>query len=427
MDVIASFGGPSKTTEFADPRGTEEQHGATAPRRTGLGIVHFYVDESGNSGSNVFDEAQPILYYGVLSSTLNIEALAAERVRAMRRKLGVDHLHASELGMGRLATIGNDLAELQKRLDLRFDFYHLKKVDYAYVQFFDQVFDQGLNKAVPWTSYWSPLRYLLLVRLAALFDEPLLREAWKARTTLDAKMAADALVAVCRALRERVPAMNDERTRQIVFDALTWAMEKPETLTYHSLNRELQLWISPNIVGFQWVMHGIGARAEKQAAKQVTITVDQQTQFNKGQRSLAEFYASIRDIPLVNGPGLPPLDFSKMPTTPLRFASHREAVGLELVDVYLWLFKKIHQQDRIAHELKPLIDRQLRRGRTDQLSIDAIIRRWEPYFRERIDADFTDEDMARAREIYVIDEQRRMEAMAAAGVRGWNQREPTDD
>ena len=38
--------------------------------------MYCYVDESGNTGSNLFDEAQPALFYGVLTSKLNLDVAA---------------------------------------------------------------------------------------------------------------------------------------------------------------------------------------------------------------------------------------------------------------------------------------------------------------------------------------------------------------
>ncbi len=39
--------------------------------------MYFYVDESGHTGTNLFDDDQPILYYGVLSSELDVDDLAS--------------------------------------------------------------------------------------------------------------------------------------------------------------------------------------------------------------------------------------------------------------------------------------------------------------------------------------------------------------
>lgn len=38
--------------------------------------MFFYVDESGHTGANLFDEAQPTLFYGVLSSAVHLDYVA---------------------------------------------------------------------------------------------------------------------------------------------------------------------------------------------------------------------------------------------------------------------------------------------------------------------------------------------------------------
>src|SRR5680860_670500 len=107
--------------------------------------MYFYVDESGHTGANLFDADQPMLYYGVLSSKLNVDALSELPLQAMRQALGVDRLHANELGNGGLVQILPKLVKLQRQLDFKFDLYKVSKPDHAVICFFDQVFDSGVN------------------------------------------------------------------------------------------------------------------------------------------------------------------------------------------------------------------------------------------------------------------------------------------
>ena len=146
--------------------------------------MYFYVDESGHTGTNLFDESQPVLYYGVLSSKVNIDVLSESTLSSLRKRLGVNRLHANELGNTGIAKISKEIYNLQKRYDLRFDIYRVAKADHALISFFDQVFDQGLNPAITWTGYWTPMRYVLLLKLASLFDEETLKLAWAARIEL---------------------------------------------------------------------------------------------------------------------------------------------------------------------------------------------------------------------------------------------------
>ena len=64
--------------------------------------MFFHVDESGNTGNNLFDAAQPTISYGLLSSRTNVDALGTRLHSLMLAKLGVDSLHGAELGAERI-------------------------------------------------------------------------------------------------------------------------------------------------------------------------------------------------------------------------------------------------------------------------------------------------------------------------------------
>lgn len=344
--------------------------------------MYFYVDESGQTGQNLFDNTQPYLYYGVLSSRTNLDVLAVNRLKSIRNKLGVDRLHAADLGNGKLIEIKSDLTALKKKFDLRFDFYRLTKADHALISFFDQVFDQGLNPAVPWTAYWTPMRYILLIKLAYLFDEDLLKMAWEARITLNNSCAENLLVSVCRELVKRVGVLTDARSRELIIDGLTWVINNPSEIGYNAKTKKDSLQISPNLIGFQTVMHGIAYRLKKNKAKASEVIVDRQSQFNAAQEFIADFYHKARHLPWANGPGLPVMDLKHMPTAPIKCTPGTDSVGLELVDIYIWVFKRYFEQKKLAPELYELILDQRHRGIYDEVSINALSERWGKWFQE---------------------------------------------
>src|SRR5476649_1024120 len=115
--------------------------------------MYFYVDESGHSGSDLFDEQQPNLYYGVVSSPQDIDIVAEAELALLRQHVGHPRLHATELGIGRLLEIAPEIEKLQQRLEMSFDVYRFVKADHAIISFFDQVFDSGMNSAVPYEAY----------------------------------------------------------------------------------------------------------------------------------------------------------------------------------------------------------------------------------------------------------------------------------
>ncbi len=138
--------------------------------------------------------------------------------------MGVVRLHAAELGMHRLDNVIDTLLVLQKKHRIRFDIWQVVKRDHAIISFFDQVFDQGMNPVVPWTAYWTPLRYPLLINLARLFDDELAEKAWRARLEAHDGRSAALLGEVCSVLLSRVGMLGDPRFIEIVTDALSWAM-----------------------------------------------------------------------------------------------------------------------------------------------------------------------------------------------------------
>ena len=117
--------------------------------------MHFYVDETRSYRSESLDRTQPVLSYGVLSSPDDPDKVAETELASLRKKLGVQRLHAAELGMYRLDDVVDTLLVLQKKHRIRFDIWQVVKRDHAIISFFDRVFDRGLNPIVPWSAYWT--------------------------------------------------------------------------------------------------------------------------------------------------------------------------------------------------------------------------------------------------------------------------------
>jgi hypothetical protein len=359
--------------------------------------MFFYVDESGQTGLNLFDETQPFLYYGVLRSKLNLDVLASKDLAPLRSKLGVERLHAAELGNGRLVEISRDFIKIGKKYDLGFDFFRISKVDHAVISFFDQVFDQGMNPAVPWNAYWTPLRYVLLFKLAYLFDEETVKKAWDARISINQKKSNTLLIEVCKTILSRISNIPDARSQEILNDSLLWAINNVDELSYNVSNKESALQISPNLIGFQSVMHGIAARLEKAKCKATKVVVDRQSQFNKAQEWLANLYHVTREAPYSLGPGLPTMNLLHMPDVPISCTAGTDSIGLELVDIYLWLFKRKMEDKPIAGELIPIIRSQLHRCNFSEVSINALYERWSQWFQELPEP--PEDQLAKAREI----------------------------
>lgn len=338
--------------------------------------MYCYVDESGNTGANLFDPAQPILYYGLITSKTNLDVTAEPLLRAARKRLDVERLHANELGVSRLSEIAQSLGRFALQRDVRFSLYKVVKPDHAVITFFDQVFDSGLNDAVPWHHYWTPLRYVLIFKVAYLFDEEMAKAAWAARQETNPARAAEALRTICAALQERLGRLPDARSRELISGALTWAAANPFEIDFGAGNKDSALQISPNLVGFQQVLQYVGIQARKQSRQVRQIIVDRQTQFNRAQGELSEIYRKLRGHKQSMGPGMPELDMTNMPKVAPVFRPGDESAGLELVDVVLWVAKRNAEGKSLSPELAEMFNAFAKRGGTDEVSLHGLERRW---------------------------------------------------
>jgi len=382
--------------------------------------LYFYVDESGHTGPNLFDADQPTLYYGVLSSSADIDTVTVPQMAAMRRLAGVDQLHANQLGNGGLVHILPALQALQRDVGFRFDLYRINKPDHAIICFFDQIFDSDINPAMTWAGYRTPLRYVLLFKVAYLFDEALAKAAWEARISTNNEAASEQIGNVCRGLLERINGIPDARSRDVIGDTLAWAINNTQELRYNARSEAERLQIMPNIIGFQSVMHGITLRIKESGTPATSIIVDQQSQFNKAQRTLAEFYASAasQDIEWKLGPGLPTMDLKNMPDTPLTFTSSTKSAGLELVDIHLWVFKRMMERKEVAPPLYAIFAAQMRDGLTDEISLAALSNRWTPFFENLPElGELSAEQIEFANQFRAEDEARRTAAVRATTVK----------
>ena len=97
--------------------------------------MYYYIDESGNTGLNLFDANQPKLFYGVLGCSANLDVIAEPLLTELRKELGVRRIHAAELGVGRLIPIAKRIADFSKKHDLRFSLLKVTKEDHAVISF----------------------------------------------------------------------------------------------------------------------------------------------------------------------------------------------------------------------------------------------------------------------------------------------------
>ena len=145
------------------------------------------------------------------------------------------------------------------------------------------------------------------------------------------------------------------------------------------------------------------------------IKVDRQQQFNTAQRTTHYFQKRMAEgmklapkerremmlnHPLLEGLDRNDLQLKGMPAGPLQVARSDETIGLQIVDVFLWLTNRVLAGDAVPAELAPVVRSIFNRAVIDSISMEGMAERYRK-FESRLPRsdDLTGMQMARANEI----------------------------
>src|ERR1700722_3788480 len=131
------------------------------PETFGQNLI-AYTDESGNSGSHLFDPNQPEFWTGTLVTKPNFEAIAAPVVAECLAVVGQHELHGNVLGLSGIDKIGDKLGRLFAKTDSKFLFTKIDKVHFAATEFADTELDSGTHQAMSLVQYGPPATRLPL-------------------------------------------------------------------------------------------------------------------------------------------------------------------------------------------------------------------------------------------------------------------------
>ena len=357
--------------------------------------MFFHIDEAGNTGNNLFDDQQPKLSYGVLLSCMNVDALGRKIHKKMLQHLDVKDLHANHLGVEKLSEIAPLLKTLQSKLKFDFDYYFIDKKTFALVIFFEAVFDAGLNEAVRWDTYWTPLRYPMIFQLSKIMNDDLLKRAWSLCMHKRIENQPSNIVELLQDVREQCKLSSlDRRSKEIIQDALNYGISNPLELDFGNKDKNA---LSPNTIGFQFVVSCIASRLSKKRKECLGITVDQQSQFNGSQIKTHDVALLISNSMktaskdhqeyLLNHPIHFNLDKDVIlrkgvPDKSIHISSSEQSIGLQIVDVYLWITNRMLDGKSLSKELHDIGRSVWKRSKIDGISMDFMARRWSIFERQ---------------------------------------------
>ena len=89
--------------------------------------MYAYIDETGNTGKNIFDKEQPLFLTAALISKVNFDFLERDNFLRIAERFGKNALHANELGESAVESYASDLLSILEHRDCRFFISRVEK------------------------------------------------------------------------------------------------------------------------------------------------------------------------------------------------------------------------------------------------------------------------------------------------------------
>ena len=179
---------------------------------------------------------------------------------------------------------------------------------------------------------------MLAFKVAYLLDEEIVRQFWSMLLERSKIRAHGLIPGICEALIARVSKVHDQRSQQIITDALTWCRDHPEALDFHSASRQAKNGHMPNMVAFTNLLDGLEKLSKSWKRKIKRITHDRQSQF---EATLAEWHQMMSNAPPDKIEMLgEAYALQKVAGSDFTVVASCESAGIQIIDLILWLFKR---------------------------------------------------------------------------------------
>ena len=242
------------------------------------------------------------------------------------------------MGLSGIDKIGDKLGRLFAKTDAKFLFTKIDKGHFAATKFADTLLDSGTNQAMGLAQYGPPATRLpLALQLIQLLEKDDLVRWWKAFEMNDGAAFSEMM----KIPLERLELLHqekiyDDRTVQLLRDALTWGMSHPKRLMEGGFGP----LHAPNVVAITLIVDMLHTLHEQTGARVVKFIHDEQNQYIK---HLKLIHAHSKRFQLDTSQICNPLPVVRGALTfdcNLESAQSNNRVGLQLIDTVLWLIRR---------------------------------------------------------------------------------------
>lgn len=341
--------------------------------------LYAYVDETGNTGHNLFDETQPHFYTAALITKGDFDAVFADRTRSLARELGIDSLHGKELGLAKIETIASAFLRLLHAAKATFFVSRVEKKYLLGTKLFDTLFDSGENAGVAWHHYnLKPLKIILAFKSALILDMETARMFWACILEPKEDKALAMLPEICSRLLKNLGRIPDARSREVLGRGLEWARDHPESIQIHTDRRIARQGHFPNMVAFANLLDGLESESQRVKRPVARITHDTQGEFKQMLAARHELFSNASPEQITWAGET--YSMQRVVGSSFEVKTDEESAGLQITDVVLWLYLQFRKGKTLPHDCGAVLDYVFEHGWESDFSFKgvekAIIERW---------------------------------------------------
>src|SRR5258706_1295238 len=297
-----------------------------------------FIDESGNTGPNLFDPEQPVFYSVAVISKRDLDIEYAADFLRLANSCGASTLHAAELGVAGLEKVLPEIQRMVKRDTIRFFVGEINKRDLVLTKLTDTILDSHENRAVPWHIYnVRMLRLLNVFKLSVVVNKSNLMLFWDALMEVNSIRAQQKFVDSLRSMEANVCNIPDARSREVIGDSIRWAIEHPEAISVYSA-KPVRLGHLPHLVVFTPALHAIQKQSEYWSSPVTEIRHDRESLVADALRKRHELlsHAPVKTIEWMDTS----YPIGAAPDSKFRIVSSAQSAGVQLADIVLWLIRR---------------------------------------------------------------------------------------
>ncbi|MBM6995775.1 DUF3800 domain-containing protein [Paenibacillus sp. DXFW5] len=349
-----------------------------------------FVDESGNSGIKIFSGTDKFHWVGVMLSSYDVE-LAKNELKTLLKNVGFSELHAGELGLRRINSIARGLIKIYKDIDAKFVFSRVEREHVATMMFVDLLFDSVNNEAAPPELYNVKFNRLLVTyAMAKTLTTEHRKRFWNVLGLIDRgeKEFQELMEEIKQHCIDNPKFISDIEMFSAIFDyAIAHPMQvleldilveerariRREGLREDSddIFRNNAKYRSANLATFNIAIGTLNHYLKRENLKICKFVHDEQNEFYKQLKNSFDNNTKVIDSSeLFSDPVIQTADYF---TGDIEFVNSADNIGIQLVDLAIWLGKRVYDLDQILEgECKELFQFIAERGIIDGFSLKDL-------------------------------------------------------